>query len=239
MFRIIVFVTLIVSAFGNPIPVFSTGVNDDGTVGPPFFPDIHWTANGHQTISLGVTDFGWFGAPNGCQWTSVAGENYEGYQMDTYATTFDLTGLDPNSAQLSGVLGGDDLVYTGFLNGNQFGVSGNYNSPGSFQVSSGFVAGINTLQFQVYNQGGPTGFLALITGTANSLVQTPQQICNNANTNDWTYGQGYYCVNQNSFVQCYGDPVQIAIQNCASGTSCVCSSQSQECSNHGTSSPCQ
>jgi len=71
--------------------------------------------------------------------------------------------------------------------------------------------------------------------------QTPDQFCNGVDQSQWTYGQGYYCWNNNvGFIQCWGsNPTYSAYQNCALGTSCVCASSSQECSNHGTMSPCQ
>jgi len=64
--------------------------------------------------------------------------------------------------------------------------------------------------------------------------------CKTVSHADWTYGQGYYCSNNNQgFIQCWGeDPyVQSAYQNCAAGTQCSCN-DSRECSQHGTITPC-
>jgi len=73
-----------------------------------------------------------------------------------------------------------------------------------------------------------------------SPTLTGDQICQNANQNDWTYGQGYYCVNSHRFVQCWGNnPVYSAEQECAAGTHCWCSSQTMECSFSGQVSPCR
>jgi hypothetical protein len=90
----------------------------------------------------------------------------------TYTTTFDLTGLDPVTAMLSGTLQADDVV-TLFLNGNQVSNSniGTYTKPTAFsigsQYSSDFLAGANTLSFVVQNSGNyATGFDASISGSA-------------------------------------------------------------------------
>lgn len=98
-----------------------------------------------------------------------------------YQTTFDLTGLDPTSAQLSGLIGVDDTV-TVSLNGTQMFTASGFTTLTSFSITSGFVTGVNTLTFDVinnagnpaYNNGGgspnPTMLLVEITGTARSTT---------------------------------------------------------------------
>jgi len=66
----------------------------------------------------------------------------------------------------------------------------------------------------------------------------PDTYCAQVDPADWTYGQGYYCFNNNGvdgFVQCYG--TGNAFQPCAAGTHCGCA-VGVECSNGGMSNPC-
>lgn len=80
-----------------------------------------------------------------------------------YRTTCDLTGLSAASALINGV----GLGYT--TSGGQF-VAGF----AAFQVTSGFVAGINTLDFVVNNGGGPTGLRVEMTGNADLQQAVPE-----------------------------------------------------------------
>ncbi len=78
----------------------------------------------------------------------------------TFRTTFDLTGFDLNSAVITGKWVSDNNgvnilingISTGFTNSGWF-----YDASGfsTFTIGSGFVAGLNTLDFIVLN--GPTG----------------------------------------------------------------------------------
>src|SRR5437016_3623537 len=70
-----------------------------------------------------------------------------------YRTTFDLTGLDPTTAVLNGQWAADNL---GLIQLNGVTVpnsaSQGYRSFTIFSITSGFVQGINTLDFIVTNQ---------------------------------------------------------------------------------------
>jgi len=83
-----------------------------------------------------------------------------------YQLTFDLTGLDPSTASISGLWTADDNSRV-VLNGN-FGAgvvqTTTFGQFDSFTFNSGFVPGINTLDFRVGNaffpggdKGGPSG----------------------------------------------------------------------------------
>ena len=87
-----------------------------------------------------------------------------------YRTTFDLTGLLASSALISGRWATDDQDYSDILIN---GVSTNQTSSGfknwsNFNIGTGFVAGVNTLDFIVINGGGPTGLRVEMTGSANA-----------------------------------------------------------------------
>lgn len=72
----------------------------------------------------------------------------------TYHTAFDLTGLDPTTAILTGQYAADNSAVIK-LNGTTVGpASSGFSSWTSFSLSSGFVAGVNTLDFVVTNGSG-------------------------------------------------------------------------------------
>ena len=81
----------------------------------------------------------------------------------TYQTTFDLTGFDPNTVVLLGGWATDNLGTdiklngnsTGLLNGTQFGAL----TP--FTITTGFQAGVNTLEFLVNNSDAVAGYTGL------------------------------------------------------------------------------
>jgi hypothetical protein len=119
----------------------------------------------------------------------------------TYQTTFDLTGFDPNSAQISGFLAADNAVLV-YLNSappagsnssrasaasadvlmSVYAKGGYSFTPGSFanqsfSITGGFQPGLNTLTFVVFNEvqdsGNPTGLRVAVSGTAD-LLPTPE-----------------------------------------------------------------
>jgi hypothetical protein len=78
----------------------------------------------------------------------------------TYKTSFDLT-----TAKIVGRYANDDPLVGMAINGHALTVSGGaMGSWTSFTIASGFVAGINALQFTVNNTGGPTGLRVEFTG---------------------------------------------------------------------------
>ena len=94
-------------------------------------------------------------------------------------TTFNLTGMDPSTASLSGWAAADDSAVVK-LNGVQLASIAGFGSPTNFSLSSSFVAGVNTLDFVVTNGGSsasPTGLRVEVSGSANSVgggtVATP------------------------------------------------------------------
>ena len=170
-------------AHAAPIPgLFNTGVDDDGNLlagsgavdphytlivsadaglpGPdavtlnPGFPVGPWLAEG--------PDSRWI-APQANQGNGAPGE----YR---YRISFDLTGFDETTANISGEWGVDNDGTDILLNGAS---TGNFNGNGfagltPFSITSGFIAGVNTLDFVVTNAGaaaGPTGLRVEMTGT--------------------------------------------------------------------------
>jgi hypothetical protein len=109
-------------------------------------------------------------------WISPSADTWEtGNRLYTYQATFDLTGLDPASARIAGSWSSDDAGWM-LLNGQPVAelpfewmfhqLSGTQVAPNApsytanhdFQIAGGFLPGINTLEFVVWNSGGgPTG----------------------------------------------------------------------------------
>lgn len=119
----------------------------------------YWVANGPKS-----------------QWISPSADTYGiWYWLYTYQATFDLTGLDSASVRITGSWSADDPGWM-FLNGQLaaelpfewmfhelYGTQVAPNAPSytanhDFQLAGGFLPGINTLEFVVWNPGGgPTG----------------------------------------------------------------------------------
>lgn len=96
----------------------------------------------------------------GSRWISYSGQPFAGSGNFTIATTFDLTGFSAASAVISGAWGIDNDGEI-FLNGVSTGITltgsntANFNVLHNFTISSGFVAGINTLSFVNFDSGPP------------------------------------------------------------------------------------
>jgi hypothetical protein len=177
------------AAHAGVIPIFNSGVNasgvslPDGTLGDPHYilltvPDGSTTElrvrtsvggfpvgpwNGDSAISA------WIG-PNNDSSVDGPGGVYD------YRTTFSLAGLLPATASLTGQWAVDNegvgLLINGVLTGNP-GPPGGFVF-GAFSVNSGFVDGVNTLDFLVNNDGGPIGLRVEVSGTADAAGAVPE-----------------------------------------------------------------
>ena len=169
------------AAHAGTIEIFNTGVNGsgvpliDGTVGDPHYTlivvpsgsttdiRVRTSAGGYPVVGAWIGDdsiSAWIGPNND---PSLNGPDI----FYTYRTTFDLSGFDPATASLTGQWAADNELSNILLNDVPTGkTAGGFNSWSSFTISSGFVAGVNTLDFIVNNGGGPTGLRVEVTGTA-------------------------------------------------------------------------
>jgi len=152
----------------------ATGVNPDGSPLAIGQADLNWTVTGPQTttfrinpirgawVSDNLTKSGkWIGVTNGSR------GNY------TYSMSFDLSGVDLNSVQISGKIATDDGGEL-FINGESMGIFTGFTNLRSFDLQSSatgilvdgtnnkpniLVDGVNTVEVRVNNVGGPTGLL--------------------------------------------------------------------------------
>jgi hypothetical protein len=95
----------------------------------------------------------------------------------TYSTSFDLSGFDPATASFAGRFAADNTVDSIFLNGTQIGSGGSFSDWSEFAASTGFVSGLNTLEFVVRNfaqdGGNPTGLRVEFSDSNVNVVPEP------------------------------------------------------------------
>jgi hypothetical protein len=171
----------VITASANTITsLYNTGVNDsgvvlaNGTLGDPHYTLITVpggsseilvrASSGSYPIPPYIGDFSlsaWIGPNNDSSLNGPVGEYI-------YRTTFDLTGLDPSTAIITGQWATDNPGIDIVLNGNQLGIQNTiqFVNWSSFTINSGFENGMNTLDFVVRNEGGPTALRVQMTGTA-------------------------------------------------------------------------
>lgn len=175
----------------TPFKIFNTGLNSSGGLASDGAADIHYTliASGDPSAP-GTTAFvanasGSPISPNGpwaangpnSKWISPLANANTGLNPGTYIyqTTFDLTGLDPATAQLTGSVGADDSVAI-LLNGQSINNFSGFSTLSGFTITNGFIRGINTLDFVVGNgltSVNPTGFrVEFSSATANTLTNS-------------------------------------------------------------------
>jgi hypothetical protein len=161
--------------------LFGTGVDGSGNPLPNGSIDSHYTINGGSAYVIGNPgSVGWVGNTASSTWISAAPNTLAGPGPFTYQTTFDLTGMLPGTAAITGLMSGDDQA-TIYLNGTLvFTGAPDSSAPWSFlqsfSITSGFVAGINTLDIVVPNNietsnDGPTGLQLDLSGTANAVPE--------------------------------------------------------------------
>ena len=167
--------------------LFSTGLDANGE------PLVNGTADPHYTLMPGAEQgttalailnhpawapndagSGFIGVANPGT-TNVAVGGYD------YQTTFDLTGFDPNTAELVLTMYVDNTVDDILLNGFSTGITAGgfgYSAGKTVTISSGFLPGLNTLEFQTTNNApaGPAGFRVDLGGTALASSVIPEPI---------------------------------------------------------------
>ena len=113
---------------------------------------------------------GWFVPSSGCWiWFDTAASSRD--VIYTFRLTFDLTGFDHTTASISGKATADDFLDI-TLNGTAIGSYADFVRLHSFSATSGFVAGVNHLDFAVTGTGYADGLLVdELSGTA---VRVPE-----------------------------------------------------------------
>ena len=165
-----------------PIPgLFNTGANGAGGVIGDGQQDSHYTiistpanpAVNTPGIAVNEADISGVWVPNSATsrwiWATANGVALLGPAY-TFRLTFDLTGLDPGTATITGKWAVDNLA-TLRLNGVDKTNTNVFDAFHTFTLTSGFVSGQNTIDFVVTDQGVIGGLrVEGLTGTASVLV---------------------------------------------------------------------
>ena len=187
------------SACAVPVPgLFDTGLDSAGVALPAGAVDAHYALiasadpvypGPHALVASGLASGNWIANTATSQWVAPAtDENWPG--MGTalaagdyvYRLSFSLAGIDPATVSVSGSYGADNACVIQ-LNGTPQG-SGitSYNPLVAFALASGFVAGINHLDFVVTNWtasgSNPSGLRVqglIGAGTAVTGVDEPRE----------------------------------------------------------------
>lgn len=163
-------------AHASTISLFNTGVDAGGALADRGTVDAHWRIVAGPGITSPQNAYilndqsvgnAYYQLPSS-QWiaNSASGTDASVYQLYIYELSFDLTGYDPTTATLSGLWGVDNVGNV-LLNG--VGATGtgdlmlrsvdhhNFQNAHAFTITSGFIAGVNRLQFEIGDTGGVTG----------------------------------------------------------------------------------
>src|SRR6202171_3882545 len=163
------------------VTVFGTGVNTPNSLLADGSVDTHYVLRvssdsgfpGPNAIVVNATAWPippWIAEGPNSKWIAPQRDQTSGNAAGnyTYRTTVDLTNLSPSSVVLTGQIASDNSA-TMLLNGTPVGPSGTtLNAFTAFTIASGFLAGVNTLDFVVNNAGTsatPTGLRVDLTGT--------------------------------------------------------------------------
>ncbi|MFO1318083.1 MAG: hypothetical protein U1F52_00510 [Burkholderiales bacterium] len=127
------------------------------------FPIGTWLQNG--------PDSKWIG-PRADAGSGVLPGNY------TYRTTFDLDGFDPGSVAISGLWGSDnngvDILINGISTGQTTTFENFRSGLTAFAITTGFHAGVNTIDFLVHNgtnAANPSGLRVELHGSAQPVPE--------------------------------------------------------------------
>lgn len=175
--------------YADIIPgLFNTGV------GTPGSPDPNYILISGTAFITAPPHSAWLPAPAGSQWIAPDADGFANHPVGTsvYRLTFDLTGLDPDTAVITGDFAADNFAEI-FLNGVDTGIDTiapdtpngrlGFTQLTPFSIADGFVPGINILEFVVVNDPlgpndptpNPTGLLVTnLQGTASGLVVIPE-----------------------------------------------------------------
>jgi hypothetical protein len=150
------------SAAPLPIPgLFPTGIDISGKVLAHGASDPHYRILSPNQSAVVVTpNIDWLPDSTTSRWVWQTASGQPIYVTRAFRITFDLTGLDSATTVISGTWATDDygrdILINGVSTANICGqVSGTgYRAYCNFSIASGFVSGVNTLDFVVEDTGG-------------------------------------------------------------------------------------
>jgi hypothetical protein len=183
----------------SAIPLYNTGIagssgqdlNYEVISDPGGVVDIPATvvAGGAPTTWAGTDpDCGWIGLWSNLHWGQPGSVINDPTGWYDFQTTFDLSGFNPATVSISGSWAADNYGYIE-LNGTPTGVTfgtdiWSFETLQAFEITTGFVPGLNRLDFMVYNIapgttsdscGDPVGLVADMSGQG-SLLPEPASL---------------------------------------------------------------
>ncbi len=168
------------ASVGTAIQLYNTGVNGIGGQLPNATADSHYaliSAPGAYATAYtgnGSDVYPWLADGPNSRWIGASTWLNEWLPSGNYVyrTTFDLSGMIPSSASISLKLASDDVCDV-FLNGVATGIatsSFGFTNFSAFSITTGFINGVNTLDFRVNNGDVPpsnrTGLRTELSGYA-------------------------------------------------------------------------
>lgn len=164
--------------------LYNTGVDNAGVA----LAGGNGVVDPHYTIVSSTSGVGFAGQPavtyfNGAyipnsaasRWVSLSATGSPGSNTTIYRLSFSLAGLNPATAQLSGRWATDNAGNISLNGGAGSFASGTFQAYTAFSFNSGFVAGVNTLDFSVSDFGAPTAFrVDELRGTADLAGLVPE-----------------------------------------------------------------
>ncbi len=167
-------------SFGAALTLENTGVNSDGTLATPGSTDQNFSSPDGPIYVISTYPV-WADPGGVASYVApdpIDGSNYDGgyYTLD-YDISFDLTGFDPSTVLIEGSWStdnsGNDILVNGQSTGN---TSPGFNGFTDFTLSGSsglFTAGINTLDFNWSNDGGPGGMAVEFSSATASPTPEP------------------------------------------------------------------
>jgi hypothetical protein len=159
----------------NTITIFNTGVDNSNNLLPAMSVDPHYQLNGGPAFVGANPISTWI--PNGpnSQWITPTPDASQGFFGSStpyvYTTTFTLP-VGFSGATLSGQWATDNSAFMSLNGGPAVSTTPDvgYTAFTPFSITSGFMAGINTITFDVFNSGAfvdmnPTGLRVEISGS--------------------------------------------------------------------------
>ena len=168
-------------ASATPIQFFNTGVAVGGSLlasgaADPNYTLIYSSDGGSYTAMASTPNPAWVPNSSTAGWIGPTANGNNGMNSGyyVYQATLDLTGYNAATASLSGMVAADDCLYI-YLNqgGNAVFSESGFAALTPFLINSGFVNGVNLIDFVVVNAGGPTGLMVDDT-LATATAQAPE-----------------------------------------------------------------
>lgn len=178
----------VLPANASPIPgLFATGTNGSGGVLTDGAADLHYAVLSSTNPNYNGSPFGTVVNQSSVPGTWVPNTTTTRWISDnataatplgptvTYRLTFDLTGFDPKTASFSALAAADDTAKV-LLNGVSIGVVNGFRTLTEFKTTSGFVTGINTLDFVVVDTAAVVSGLFVSPFTSDVSVPAPSGV---------------------------------------------------------------